>query len=124
MNKNDEMLLDSVKSGDVNSVILSLNKEANVNIICRGEASALMHACIKGHLNIVKILIENGAEINMKTNTSALICAAGFGYLDIVKYLVDRGADVNLTLDNGVTALKRASTMGETEVVNYLNNYI
>lgn len=124
MNATDEMLLNSVKGGDTDNVILSLNNGANVNIVGRGEASALMHASIKGYLNIVKILIENGADINMKTNTNALIAAAGFGYLDIVKYLVDHGADVNSELDNGETASKRASTFGETEVVNYLNKYL
>ena len=31
--------------------------------------TALHFACKKGHINIVKFLIENGAEINAKTDT-------------------------------------------------------
>ena len=89
MNATDEMLLNSVKGGDTNNVILSLNNGANVNIVGRGKASALMHASIKGYLNIVTILIENGADINLELDNgeTASKRASTFGKTEIVNYL-------------------------------------
>lgn len=50
-----------------------------------------------GHFEIVKLLVENKANINNKDKDgkSAIILASEKGYLDILKYLVKNGANVN-----------------------------
>jgi ankyrin repeat protein len=58
--------------------------------------TALHLAAGEGHLEIVKLLLEHGADVNAKTAyETALHLAAGEGHLEIVKLLLEHGADVN-----------------------------
>ncbi len=73
-------------------------------------------------MDIVKYLIEKGADVNAKDyyGVTALMYAALYGHLDIVKYLVEHGADVNAKNVNGDLALMYASNYGHTDIVKYL----
>ena len=54
-----------------------------------------MLAAGEGHLEIVKCLIEAGADINARRNDgrTAVMLAANEGHLETVKWLTDAGAD-------------------------------
>jgi len=68
-----------------------------VNSMNKYKTSALMIACDYGHSEIVRLLIENGANVNhenIKLET-ALYFAATNGHLEIVKMLVNAGANLN-----------------------------
>ena len=69
-----------------------------------------MLASSVGDLNIVKLLLKNGATIDEKDNTgsTSLMFACYRGHFDIVKLLLEHGAIVNLTNNHGDTALHRA----------------
>ena len=56
-----------------------------------------MAAARNGHENIVKILVENGAEVDLKDNEgmTAIIMAAQYGRYEIVKFLIPRIANIN-----------------------------
>jgi ankyrin repeat protein len=47
-----------------------------------------------GHLEMVKYLVEQGADIHAKDD-SALRWSAEKGHLDVVDYLMEQGADIN-----------------------------
>jgi len=56
-----------------------------------------------GHIDIVRILIGHGADVNAKNERKkggsyALIDASEQGHIDIVKILIEHGADVNVLL--------------------------
>ena len=84
--------------------------------------TALIDASKNGDLEKVKLLIENGANIEVKDNNgdTALILASYYRRLEIVKYLVEKGANINATNDNGWTSLMYASKYGELETIKYL----
>merc|ERR1712100_873013 len=84
--------------------------------------TALMIASGEGHLNIVKYLVEKGADVHAcnNSNLTALMIASGEGYLEVVKYLVEKGADVHARSNTNLTALMIASGEGHLEVVKYL----
>lgn len=85
-------------------------------------ATALWCASGSGHLNVVKLLVQSGANVNHQTKTkSTPLRAACFdGRLDIVKYLVTHNADINLANAFNNTCLMISSYKGHTEVVEYL----
>ena len=69
-----------------------------------------------GHLEIVKYLVSQGANIHALDDL-VLRKASGNGHLEIVKFLVKVGADIH-TWDN--SALRWASKYGHLEIVKFL----
>ena len=80
---------------------------------------ALSHSD-KQPLEIVRVLLDKGANINQPSNSkTALMHAADKGYTEIVNLLLAKGAQVNAQTDDG-TALMEAVTSGHTEIVKVL----
>ena len=71
-----------------------------------------------GHLDIVKYLTSQGADIQDQSNL-AVQQASQFGHLEIVKYLVSQGA--NIKADNDYS-LQLACENGHVEVVKYITS--
>lgn len=82
----------------------------------------LNFASLEGKTDIVKYLVEKGADINTRDRegSNPLQNAAIKGYFDIVKILVEKGSDVNYKDDNDVTPLHFACMSGNYELVKYL----
>jgi len=70
-----------------------------------------------GQSEVVKLLIEKGANVNGKGayDRTALHVAAGNGRLDLVAYLLKHGADPNATDRAGATPLSRLAENAEDE---------
>ena len=85
--------------------------------------SPLHLASINGHLEIMKLLIFHGADVNSKNNSgnTPLIWASKFGYLNIVKLLIDNNADVNSKNNYGNTPLIIAKKNNHLDIVNYIS---
>ena len=113
-------LIEVVKNNDINRVnsILNNGKE-NINAKDRDGWTALIWASCKGDLEIVKLLVESGADIDAKDNDgwTALMRASWRGYLEIVQYLVEIGADINIKNKDGKTALDLSDTEEIKEVL-------
>jgi ankyrin repeat protein len=73
----------------------------------RNGQMPLMFATSIGRADMVEILINNGAEVNITDNEgmTALMYAVKNGHLAIAKSLLDQGANVNIKNNNGQTAL-------------------
>ena len=68
--------------------------EDNLNLVYNSH-TPLQLACAKGDMEVVKILLAAGAEVN-KGNRSPLYLASSNGHLEVVKFLTERGADINI----------------------------
>ncbi|BDC34714.1 hypothetical protein Noda2021_06720 [Candidatus Dependentiae bacterium Noda2021] len=91
------------------------------------EDSPLLMAVSQGDLELVKILIDAGADVNERyfnhNNLTVLILAADRGYLEIVKVLLKAGADTSKTLlGSMVKAIDCARNKGFHQIVRYLGN--
>lgn len=75
-----------------------------------------------GHLKVVKLLVEAGADVNHTTKTSSTpLRAASFdGRLDIVKYLISHKANIHLANKYNNTCLMIAAFKGHLEVLECL----
>lgn len=85
-------------------------------------ATPLWCAAGAGHLEIVRILVLHGVDVNHPTRTvSTPLRAACFdGRLDIVRFLVEHNADLHLPNKYNNTCLMIAAYKGHLDVVRYL----
>ncbi len=99
-----------------------------INSINEVGETALHYACIFGNLDVIKYLINSGADVNLKTTAgdTPLFYAVTKNHLHIIKYFVENLKSLNLNLnhqnDLGETAILIACKKGYTEIVRYLIN--
>jgi ankyrin repeat protein len=86
------------------------------------EHNALYWASLQGHVQMVQLLLESGANVNIQGRDygTALQAASASGYEKIVQILVDNSADVNAQRGHYGTALYAASTSGHEKIVQIL----
>ena len=79
-------------------------------------------ACRNGNLEIVKRLIEAGADKEIKDvgRQSPLSIAASKNYYDIAKYLIEIGADVNSKGPNNLQPIHFACSYGKKQIIELL----
>jgi len=95
----------------------------------RTEASGLRTAAYMGHTDVVKYLINKGADVHATCRRfddrafTPLHLAAWSGRADVVRTLLTEGADANLKTKKGRTALYFAQERDHTDVVNLLRTH-
>jgi len=69
--------------------------------------SPLFYAALKGHVEILKLLIEAKGDVNQSRDRglSPLIAASAEGFVEAVELLLSNGANVHHKDDDGFTAL-------------------
>ena len=114
-------LYDAALNGDSGLCRLLLEHGANPNISTE-EGPILFKVAVSGNLEIVKVLVENEAEIDATNSEdrTALQGASNNGHKDVVAYLLENGADVHHGIGHGSTPIHLAASYGYTEIVQLL----
>jgi len=110
---------DLVKKGDVAAVTSALDKGAAINEV--DGVTALYIACEAGNVELAKLLIDRGADVNLPVSwqRTPLYAANKGGYADIVKLLLENGANPN-QVAKAQTPLHVAAENGCLQCVIYL----
>ncbi|XP_020951844.1 ankyrin repeat domain-containing protein 29 isoform X3 [Sus scrofa] len=113
----------AARRGNLTLLRLLLNS-GRVDVDCRDShgTTLLMVASYAGHIDCVKELVLQGADINLQreSGTTALFFAAQQGHNDVVRFLFEFGASTEFRTKDGGTALLAASQYGHMQVVETL----
>src|SRR5262245_10078161 len=109
-------------SDDVGKLLLGKGPAVSGKIIV--NARSLKYGAQMGDHATVKLLLENGAEVNIRHESgyTALMYAAASESNDpeLIRALLASGAEINVRAKDGETALKLAGRKGRTEIVRLL----
>jgi len=126
----------SINQDELNLAIVGGNKDVADIIINRGIglniSNALIEAVYRGQLEIVRLLIDEKADINIKSishyyfgdsNRTPLHFAAAGGYKQISEVLITNGAILNSTDAEGETPLDLAISKRNNETADLLRKH-
>ncbi len=90
-----------------------------MNVQDEDGGTALIFATKEGYTDMVKHLLDNGADTNVQTKNdgTALMWAARKGYIEIIKLLLENGVDQD---EDGWTVLMAVAREGYVDIVKYL----
>lgn len=111
-----------IKTGRIEDVAAMLEREPERLRMTSPFGTALHAACAHGQLDIVKLLLARGADLNAHGGIlggTPLNTAASEGHLEIVKYLIENGARME-TDDPSHNPLLSAIYGWHTDVAKFL----
>jgi ankyrin repeat protein len=100
-------LIFSCAFGYVN-LVKRLLEESDANVHY-GQNSPLQQACLRGHLQIVKVLLKYGANVHV-CDDNALWYAVRHGHIKVVELLLENGANVHAERDIAIRRCIRVGT--------------
>ncbi|XP_073878824.1 ankyrin repeat domain-containing protein 29 isoform X13 [Macaca fascicularis] len=113
----------AARRGNLALLKLLLNS-GRVDVDCRDShgTTLLMVAAYAGHIDCVRELVLQGADINLQreSGTTALFFAAQQGHNDVVRFLFGFGASTEFRTKDGATALFLAAQGGYLDVIRLL----
>lgn len=118
-----EQLQDTARKGDAATVRKLLDEGVDVNTKFRYNATALFYACDHGHVEVVKVLLDKGADLTVKDSFygfTPLMLAIGPAqkrrpeHTEIAKLLIAKGAP------GKDSALSGAIEAGDTSLVKFI----
>ncbi|XP_054710914.1 ankyrin repeat domain-containing protein 17-like [Uloborus diversus] len=116
-------LMEAASAGHVGVAKLLVERGASINTHSNEfKESALTLACYKGHLEMVRFLLEAGADREHKTDEmhTALMEASMDGHVEVARLLLDSGAQVNMPADSFESPLTLAACGGHVELAMLL----
>ncbi|CAI8047040.1 Ankyrin repeat domain-containing protein 29 [Geodia barretti] len=123
--KDEKALYGAADRGDVSAVRRLLASNVNINCTPYPEHgwTPLMTASFGGHVEIVRLLVEAKAQLNIQgkeDGVTALHLAAQEGKADVVRLLTEAGAQLDIQKTDGATPLYMACQKGHSDVVEIL----
>ena len=110
-----------VTFSNVSTASTNNHQASHYNQLFVKPTTPLCLAISKGEFDLVKKLIEYGADVNEKSNgMTPLMFAARYNKVEIIKLLLTKGAILKQKDEKGFDALKYALLSNATEAADYL----
>ena len=117
-------LKQSVIRGNVEKTKEFIQSGQDVNMKDKEGFTPLFHAARNGHVEVVKVLIKNGAQVdevnNEMTKIRPIFGAIQGNHFEVVKLLIEVGSDVNKEMFLGATPLIMAIGSKDTGIIKLL----
>lgn len=118
---NIEKLIHATKENDKGAVKKMIAKGANVKATGSEGWTPLIHAAYLNYLEIVKILVGEGADIDeFQGKWNAFLYAVWYQHTEIVKFFIESGANINIADLEKETPLMYSAWNGNEEIVDML----
>lgn len=124
-----EEFFKNIKEKNFDTIKEYIFKKGNINVLDEDWYTALMIACWEGYIELIKLLVENWADINREwEHFTALQIASSNWDVELVKYLIKHWANINQQIiryeDTGTfwwnNALMLACLRWKLEIVDIL----
>lgn len=116
----------AAKEGKFEIVEYFIKSGIDINKCCGiSDGGPIKSAAFEGHLDIVTLLYNNGAILDVSTSRKNPLLAAIYNnHFDVVKYLVENGIDLTASYKIGnldkCNAYEYANQYGRTEIAEYI----
>lgn len=118
------MIESGIISGNINEVFELIDHVSD--IMDSADVNLPIHVASKhNNINIIKLLLDNGANINAINHwkTTPLMYAYVYGHLEVIRFLLKHGANMNMINYWGQTAKDRALEYKHLDCVHLLESY-
>lgn len=111
-NKQNVLMIASTFNDKPYIIKYLIDKGVPINYCDKDENTAVSGAAMNPNVNFIKMLVENGADLNFVNSIGSnalMIAASRQENVEVIKYLIENGLDVNATNVNGASALMFAA---------------
>ena len=98
----------AASTGDLQAIKRYIKEGGDINALDKVfQLSAMSWSALHGQTEVVQLLIEKGAKVNIKSGDGAtpLHSAAFLGRVDVAKLLLENGADIKARNNDGATPI-------------------
>ncbi len=114
-------------SEDIQAISQAISNGLDVNKATNSVGNEIIPLCYAskvGNIQMVRVLLDSGATINIgdenQGGITPLIIACQSSNIDIIRLLLDSGADINMDCESGFTPLSNACEYEHVDVVRLL----
>ncbi len=122
----EQFIQNALISSDATAMESLLYYDLEVNFELSDGETLLSHAVNLSNFNLVKLLIDEGANVNFagKSGWLPLHLALVSNNVEIAKYLVKHKADPAIPMPDGTSVLDQAIQLGNDELITIIENKI
>ncbi|KAK3141007.1 hypothetical protein QOZ80_5AG0408850 [Eleusine coracana subsp. coracana] len=114
-------LIHATRQGHLQTAQYLLDHGANPSVASNLGATALHHAAGIGNIELMKLLLSKGVEVESESDAGTpLVWAAGHAQKDAVKLLLEHNAKPNTETDDGITPLLSTVAAGSLPCLEVL----